>query len=578
MAEGQGRVWTQDETRFLIILWADQTIQSRLETSRNREGIQMLVDGLAAEGYFIYLICTPKQVRAKFKALKHKYQQWTTNVIVPLPKKGDLSLMTNYRGISLMSIAAKVYNKILLTRIREHVDPILRNNQAGFRQGRSCAQQVHILRRIIEAFQTHQLSLIVTFIDFKKAFDSINRNVMFAVLRHYGVPVTIVNAISVLYNNSKSAVMVDGNITKPFQVTTGVLQGDVLAPFLFIILVDYLMKKSIEDTCSGVVTHPRQSSRHPAKILNDLNFADDIALLEASIPKAQSQLNRTATAGEQLGLVISVPKTEYMTINCNPQPPLEVYGQPIKHVTDFRYLGSMMASSKTDLARQKALAWTTFWKLQKIWRNPTFPTATKIKLFNVTCVSVFLYGCETWVLTRDMEDKINSFATSCLRIMLNIKRIDHVSNREIYKATNTQPLIFRVRQRQLRFIGHALRMPVEEPLRTYALYVPPHGRRRPGRQRMSYLTYIQNMLGDTEGDLSPDNIAALAADRRSVKMSHLNRFLVAGSWHRCNSCSKCRESNLGSHQEPEALSNRSNRLRTPARDPRLLLLPSPFTV
>ncbi|KAI8480549.1 hypothetical protein Bbelb_417290 [Branchiostoma belcheri] len=330
---------------------------------------------------------------------------------------------------------------------------------------------------------------------------------MFAVLRHYGVPVTIVNAISVLYNNSKSAVMVDGNITKPFQVTTGVLQGDVLAPFLFIILVDYLMKKSIEDTCSGVVTHPRQSSRHPAKILNDLNFADNIALLEASIPKAQSQLNRTATAGEQLGLVISVPKTEYMTINCNPQPPLEVY--------DFRYLGSMMASSKTDLARRKALAWTAFWKLQKIWRNPTFPTATKIKLFNVTCVSVFLYGCKTWVLTRDMEDKINSFATSCLRIMLNIKRIDHVSNRELYKATNTQPLIFRVRQRQLRFIGHALRMPVEEPLRSYALYVPPHGRRRPGRQRMSYLTYIQNMLGDTEGDLSPDNIAALAADRRS---------------------------------------------------------------
>ncbi|KAI8494386.1 hypothetical protein Bbelb_276120 [Branchiostoma belcheri] len=64
-------------------------------------------------------------------------EQWTTNIIVLLPKKGDLSLMSNYRGISLMSIATKVYNKILLTMIREHVDPILRNNQAGFRQGRS---------------------------------------------------------------------------------------------------------------------------------------------------------------------------------------------------------------------------------------------------------------------------------------------------------------------------------------------------------------------------------------------------------------------------------------------------------
>ena len=58
--------------------------------------------------------------------------QWTTSVIVPLPKKGDLSQMTNYRGISLLSIAAKVYNKILLNRIRDHVDPILRKTRPAF--------------------------------------------------------------------------------------------------------------------------------------------------------------------------------------------------------------------------------------------------------------------------------------------------------------------------------------------------------------------------------------------------------------------------------------------------------------
>ena len=91
-------------------------------------------------------------------------------IIVPLPKKGDLSLMTNYRGISLLSIAAKVYNKILLNRIRDEVDPILRMNQAGFRPGRSCAQQIHILRRVLEGCRDYQLSLVVTFIDFKKAF------------------------------------------------------------------------------------------------------------------------------------------------------------------------------------------------------------------------------------------------------------------------------------------------------------------------------------------------------------------------------------------------------------------------
>ena len=155
--------------------------------------------------------------------------KWITNAIIPLPKKGDLSLMTNYRGISLMSIAAKVYNKILLNRIRSHIDPILRKNQAGFRKGRSCAQQTHILRRIMEGFQSKQLPLCVTLQISKRPLILL----MFAVLRHYGIPEKAINAISVLYKNSKNVVSVDGNISESFNMTTGVLQGDVLAPFLF---------------------------------------------------------------------------------------------------------------------------------------------------------------------------------------------------------------------------------------------------------------------------------------------------------------------------------------------------------
>ena len=143
--------------------------------------------------------------------------QWTTSVIVPLPKKGDLSLMTNCRGISLLSITAKVYIKSLLNRIRDHVNPILKSNQIEFCPVRSCAQQIHILRRIMEGFQDYQLPHTVTFIDFKKAFDSINKKVMFTDLQHYGIPEAVVSAVSALYNNSKSAVMVDGNISDPLK-------------------------------------------------------------------------------------------------------------------------------------------------------------------------------------------------------------------------------------------------------------------------------------------------------------------------------------------------------------------------
>ena len=138
--------------------------------------------------------------------------------------------------------------------------------------------------------------------------------------------------------------------------------------------------------------------------------------------------------------------------------------------------------------------------------------STKMKHFNTTCVTMLLYGCESWVISGDMENKINAFSTSCYWIMLN-KRLDRVSNESIYHLTNTQPLINTVRQRQLRFLGHILRMPEEEPCRRYALYVPTHGRRRPGRQRTSYLSYLQKLFGDKENDLNQDAIASLAADR-----------------------------------------------------------------
>ena len=168
-----------------------------------------------------------------------------------------------------------------------------------------------------QEYFSYQLPLVVTFIDFKKVFDSINRKVMFAVLRHYGIPEAVVNAISVLYKNSKSAVMVDGGLSNPFDVTAGVLQGNVLAPFLFVVLVDYLLKKATSQLNSGVVTHPRRSRRHPAKSLNDLDFADDIALLESCNLSSTGPADQNSRAAANLGLVISAPKTEYY---CELQP------------------------------------------------------------------------------------------------------------------------------------------------------------------------------------------------------------------------------------------------------------------
>ena len=128
-----------------------------------------------------------------------------------------------------------------------------------------------------------------------------------------------------------------------------------------------------------------------------------------------------------------------------------------------------------------------------VWKSPHISIATKVKLFNTTCVSILLYGCESWVISQDMENKINAFATSCYRVMLNIKRIDHVLNTTVYSMTNTVPLIHLVRHCQLKFLGHILRMSKEEPARRYALYIPT--KRRPGNHILHTLIMFKDCLG-----------------------------------------------------------------------------------
>ena len=409
---------------------------------------------------------------------KHAPTQWTSSMIIPLPKKGNLELMTNFRGISLTSIAAKVYNRVLLNRIREPIDAILRRNQAGFRKGRSCIQQIHILRRIMEGASAQDIPLFITFIDFMKAFDSIDREMMFAILRHYGIPEQIVAAIRVLYDESTSRVYVEGEFSEAFQITAGVLQGDVLAPFLFIIVIDYISKQSEEDF--GYVTHkesaPRTSQRPTRSTsaikcvaerkLNDLAFADDVALLENSAERAQKQLDAYKDNALKVGLRLNIKKTEQLQLN---QPrdailtKLVVDGQEIAVVDDFKYLGSHVGSTEKDVNTRIALAWVAFARLKPLLRASRPTIEFKIRLFNAACISILLYGCESWVLTEPLKKRLGTFARTCYRIILGVRQAEvHMTNNELYEKVSQRPIRDQIRERQLKFTGHCLRMDKEE--------------------------------------------------------------------------------------------------------------------
>ena len=112
---------------------------------------------------------------------------------------------------------------------------MLRPDQNGFQKGRSATSHILALHRIVDELKTHDMEAILTFIDFRKAFDSIDRGRMFQILIAYGIPPDIVAAISVMYENTSASVITPEGKTEQFAIDTGVLQGDTLAPFLFII-------------------------------------------------------------------------------------------------------------------------------------------------------------------------------------------------------------------------------------------------------------------------------------------------------------------------------------------------------
>ena len=121
--------------------------------------------------------------------------------ILPFPKKGDLRLPKNYRGIILTSIVAKIYNALQRNCIEPKIDNILRKNQNGFRRNRSTTSQILTIRRILEGVHSKYLQATILFVDFTKAFDSIHR---VQILLDYGLPKETVAAIMMLYRNTKT--------------------------------------------------------------------------------------------------------------------------------------------------------------------------------------------------------------------------------------------------------------------------------------------------------------------------------------------------------------------------------------
>ena len=249
------------------------------------------------------------------------------------------------------------------------------------------------------------------------------------------------------------------------------------------------MRRSTEDSVRGIQWTFTES-------LEDLDFADDIALLAQRHQDIQAKTQKVEEIGKSIGLHINANKTKVMRINARSQEPVTVNNSAVEDVSEFVYLGSKVTNdgnSEEDVNTRLSKARGAFAALRNIWKSPKLSSTTKIRLFKSNVLAVLLYGSESWKVTKAVCDKLDVFQGKCLRRILRIFWPNKITNEELHRRTNTTPLSIVVKKRRWRWIGHVLRME-EMAIPKVAMRWTPIGKRSRGRPKETWRRSVEKEM------------------------------------------------------------------------------------
>ena len=324
------------------------------------------------------------------------------------------------------------------------------------------------------------------FVDLQKAFDKVNRDHLWKVLQenYYGIPKKLVRVIRSIYSQNISKVRTQKIESEYFNIESGVRQGDVLSPLLFIIFMD----RCIRDVRIGLNNE------------ETLMYADDVAVIANTVTEVQDVATRWWQGMAQNGMKINTAKgkTEVVLISRNRHQPVEVYmgENKLNQADNYIHLGVNVGEKnlqEIEINNRIAKYNQNVGMMYPLLKDKNIPRECKITVFQSILKPILLYGAEVWSLTAKTESKLQAAEMRVLRLIKGVTRKDKIRNTSIRADLNATPLLEEIERIKLRWYGHVMRMTEEKKPKKYLLWKP-DGKRPVGRPRKRWIEGVQSAL------------------------------------------------------------------------------------
>ncbi|KAM9952408.1 hypothetical protein ACTFIT_003107 [Dictyostelium discoideum] len=307
-------------------------------------------------------------------------KNYKEGLIITIPKKGDPELIKNRRPITLANCIYKIHSKLINNRIIPILTKVINHNQKGFVPGRFIIDNIISMNELINYCNDKRINGIITLYDFEKAFDSISHGSILRSLQHINIPTNIINLIMNLLTKSEARIEINGRTTIPFEIKRGVKQGDPLSPTLFVLVIEALARKILQD--DRITGLPLNNSNHREKFQS---FADDSASMVPDSQQLELVLQHFNSFCKATSSKLNIDKSSSILIgnpdNTNQRIPISTNPE--------RYLGYFFTGK--GITRKMPEILNTIRSSLVLWKTTDSTIKTKTNILKAFALSKLTY-------------------------------------------------------------------------------------------------------------------------------------------------------------------------------------------